>query len=171
VGPELVVLPGKGVGAIRFGTNLAKLQQLMEGQCDIQTETRCGYIRAASEFTLSAGVVSGMKFHRRDRRVPQAPAAGEQYYGSFNGGMRPNIMFGLLRDVVLKEFGSPTKTEPLTGPDGQIQRDFYPGLILEYDRLENQKVVLSGMEVVRSDVPIDSPKPVAAPGGTPQKVR
>ena len=53
---------------------------------------------------------------------------------------------------------APSKTEPLTGPDGQLQRDFYPGVILEYDRLENQKVVLSGIEVVRSDVAIDPPK-------------
>src|SRR6187402_690134 len=58
VGPDLVILPGTGVGAIRFGTNLTKLQQLMEGPCDVLTETRCGYIRAASEFTLDAGVVT-----------------------------------------------------------------------------------------------------------------
>jgi len=161
VGPDLVILPGTGVGAIRFGTNLTKLQQLMEGPCDVLTETRCGYIRAASEFTLDAGVVTGMKFHRRDRRAPGAPASGDQYYGSFNGGMRPGLMFGLLREVVLKEFAVPDKTEPLTGPDGQLQRDFYPGVILEYDRLANQKVVLSGIEVIRAETV--SVKPAAAP--------
>lgn len=153
VGPDLVILPGQGVGAVRFGTKLDKLAQLMGGECDFKTEARCVYIRAAAEFTLTDGAVSGMKFHRRDRQVGDAPEGKEKYYGSFNGGMRPKIMFGLLRDVVIAEYGKPERVEPLSGPDGQVERHFYPGLILEYDRLENQNVVLSGMEVLQQRAP------------------
>ena len=161
VGPTLVILPGTGVDAVRFGTNLKKLQQLMGASCDILTETRCVYVDRAAEFTLKDGVVSGMKFHRRGRVVSEEGGKEPRYYGSFNGGMRPNLMFGLHRHIVEEEYGAPKKKEPLAGPDGQVERHIYDGVILEYDRLENQNIVLAGIEVIPATQE-DAPAPKAA---------
>jgi len=150
VEPILIIEPGKGANAIRFGTNLKNLERHMLGPCDIKTETRCVYIKAAAEFTLTDGVVSGMKFHRRDRKVSEPKAGGELYFGSFNGGMRPDVRLGLFQHVAIKEYGEPLKKEPLAGPDGQVERHVYDGVIFEYDQLENKNIVLSGIEVVPS---------------------
>lgn len=150
IGPQFLIAPGKGVSAIRFGTNLENLQKHMAAPCDILTETRCVYVNQAAEFGLSEGVVSAMKFHRRDRLVAGAKPGAERYYGSFNGGMRPNIMFGLLRDIVVGEVGEPLKKEPLLGQNGEVERHSYDGVIFEYDKIENGNIVLSGIEVVKS---------------------
>ncbi len=147
-GPRLVVVPGKGLSAIRFGTTVETLARHMAAPCDIQTEAKCIYVRQALEFDLKEGVVSGMKAHRRDRQVQGAP--GDQFYGTFFGSALPEIMLGLHQHVVIEEFGEPQKREPLQGPDGQTERHFYDGVIFEYDKIENGNVVLSAIEVVPS---------------------
>ncbi len=157
LGPPLVILPGKGVNAIRFGTNLENLQKHMGGPCDIVSETRCIYVRQASEYHLKDGVVSAMKFYRRGRMVPDVAdaknTATEKHFGLFNGGMRPEIMFGLHRHIVEEEFGKPVEKEKLEGPDGQVELHRYAGVVFEYDQLENENVVLSAIEVIPTGSP------------------
>lgn len=166
VGPELLIIPGKGVSAVRFGTNLENLQRHMGAPCDILSETRCAYVKQAAEFTLTDGIVSGMKFHRRGRLVADPKPGGERYYGSFNGGMQPRIMFGLFRHIMIEERGEPLKIEPLSGNDGQVERHSYDGVIFEYDQVANGNVILSGIEVVQSST-ADQPKTPAPSKTTP----
>ncbi len=156
VGPSKVIVPGKGVNAVRFGTNLENLERHMEAPCDIksgdvETKLRCVYVDQAAEFELEQGLVSKMKFHRRGRKVQQEGSGEQKYFGSFRGGMRPKIMFGLHRHIVVEEFGEPLKKEELKGPDGQVERHFHKGVIFEFDQIENKNIVLSGIEVIRED--------------------
>ncbi len=152
VGPRLVVQPGKGLGAILFGATRETIERQMQAPCDIQTKTRCAYIKQAVDFTLEDGVLVRAKAHLRDRPVPGT--GGKQRFGTFRGGMRPRIMLGLHRHVVLEEYGEPRRKETISLPKsetGTVARHFYDGLILEYDRIENGNIVLAAFEVFPSE--------------------
>lgn len=163
LGPELIVVPGKGMSAIRFGTNFETLARHMEAPCDVRTETRCVYVDQAVDFGMKDGVVASMKIYRRDRRVPDV--SGTRYFGSFHGAVPPSILPGLHRHVVEQEFGKPKSVTPVDPPgaEGLVERHFYDGLVFEYDRLENGNVVLATIEIV--------PDKAAggAPAATPKK--
>lgn len=148
MGPALVVVPGIGLSAIRFGATFETVERHMGAPCDIRTENRCAYVRQAVEFAMTDGVVSGMSVQRRDRQVTDAGAFPEKLYGAFNGLMAPQVMLGLHRHIVIEEFGEPSKKEPLFGPDGQVERHVYQGVVLEYDQIENGNTVLAAMIVV-----------------------
>ena len=61
----------------------------------------------------------------------------------------PRVVFFLHEHIVEEEYGKPERKEPLSGPDGQVRRAFYPGLVLEYDKIENGNTILAAMEVVK----------------------
>jgi hypothetical protein len=153
IGPRLLVVPGRGLGAIRFGATFETVERHMAAPCDLKTETRCLYVRQAVDFTMKDGVVVGMKAEMRDRPVKNGPATGDKAFGSFNGLVPPEIMMGLHRHVVIEEFGEPDKKEPVENPKGHglVDRHFYDGLIFEYDKIENGNVVLAGIEIVPSE--------------------
>ncbi len=161
VGPRLVFLPGEGVSAIRFGATVQTIERHMEAPCDKKTEERCLYVRAAVEFFLEDGVLARIKAHRRDRKVDDPPAEGDQYFGSLRGIVRPKIMLGLHQHVVLEEFGEPKRKETISPPgsDGLVARHYYDGINLEYDKIENGNTVLSGIEIYPSDSPHEPPRP------------
>lgn len=164
LGPELVILAGRGVSATRFGATFETIERHMASPCDVRTETRCLYVDRAIDFTMKDGVVSGIKIQRRDRRVPGLTE--ERYFGSFHGYLPPSIMPGLHRHVVEEEFGAPDRKEPVTdGAEGLIERHFYDGLALEYDKLENGNVVLSSIEIIPSKTAKDRSLGAAAPAG------
>lgn len=160
VGPRLVFLPGKGVSAIRFGATVETIERHMEAPCDKKTEDRCLYVRAAVEFFLTDGKLTRIKGHRRDRAVNDPPENGEKYFGSLRGIVQPNIMLGLHRHVVLEEFGEPKKKEAFSppGPDGLVDRHFYEGIQLEYDKIENGNTVLAAIEIYPSETPYSPPR-------------
>lgn len=153
IGPELIVVPGHGISAIRFGATIPTVERHMEAPCDKKSETRCLYVRHAVEYFFEEGKLVRAKVHRRDRQVTDPPENGEKYFGSFRGAMRPRIMIGLHRHVAVEEFGKPDRIEKIEpkGPDGQVERHFYDGVTIEYDVIENGNVVLSAMEVFPSD--------------------
>ena len=166
VGPRQAIVPGKGITAIRFGATPETIQRHMQAPCDVKTETRCLYVKQAIDFTLEKGVLVRAKAERRDRPVPGVP---DQAFGTFYGGMAPDITMGLHRHIVHEEFGPPDRSEafsPSTGL-GLMHRDFYAGLTLEYDRISNGNEVLSAMEVFPADNPAQ-PRPAASRGAGPQ---
>lgn len=179
LGPRLIVDPGKGIGAIRFGATVETVERHMDASCEIKTEDKCIYVRQAVEFAFEDGVVSGIRAYRRDRRVNGTNEP--QFYGTFRGILFPTIMLGLFRHVVIEEFGEPQKIEPLSGPDGQVERHTYDGVLFEYDKLENGNIVLAAIEVVPSktakpgpqrksgqpDVPDSTTAAPPAPEGAP----
>lgn len=147
VGPELLVAPGRGLSAIRFGTNFEMLERQMGRSCEVRTETRCLFMEQAVDFTMKDGVVSGIKTYRKDRLVP---GLAPRVFGIFKGALPPSIQFGLHRHIVAQEIEQkPERTEEIKhGAEGLVAREFYPGLVIEYDRLSNGNVVASTFEVV-----------------------
>lgn len=176
IGPPLVVVPGVGLSAIRFGATFETVERHMGAPCDIRTETRCAYVRQAVDFSFKDGVVSHMRVERRDRPVKNpAPDASdvEKVFGTFNGLIRPDIRFFLHRHIVIEEFGEPKKKEPLKGADGQVEKHIYDGLILEYDKIENGNVVLAAIDILPDPkapvLPKLTQKPAEGAGSTGAK--
>lgn len=175
-GPQLVVIPGKGFGPIRFGATVETVERHMGAPCDQKTETRCVYFRQAAEFTFKDGVVAGMKAHISDRAIDGRPPAADKAYGSFNGAIPPQIMLGLHRHIVLEEFGEPERKEPAQNPPelGLVDRHIYDGVIFEYDKIKNGNIVLAGIEITPSTTALpNGPKNVAgatAPAGAAKTV-
>jgi hypothetical protein len=161
-----VFVPGKGAGAIRFGATVATIERHMAAPCDQKTEDRCLYVRQAIEFFLEDGKLVRLKAHRRDRRVAGAPADGDRYFGSLSGLLPPKIMMGLHQHVVVEEYGQADKVEAITptGPDGQVARHYYDGVILEYDKIPNGNTVLGAIEIYPSETAKSHGK-VAKPTG------
>lgn len=159
IGPQLIFVPGKGVGPIRFGATVETIERHMMAPCDKKTESRCLYVRAAVEFFLEDGVLTRVKAHRRDRVVTDPPEKGEKYFGTLSGIVQPRIMLGLHRHVVLEELGEPKKKEEVSppGPDGLVDRHFYEGINCEYDKIENGNTVLAAIEIVPSKTPHTPP--------------
>ncbi len=77
--------------------------------------------------------------------------------------MAPEIMLGLHRHIVIEEFGEPSKKEPLSGPDGQVEKHTYPGVVLEYDKIENGNTILAAITVVPDKKAPPYPKAVQTP--------
>lgn len=139
-------MPGKGITAILFGATVPTIERHMQAPCDLVTETRCLYIDQAVDFTLDQGKMVRAKVYLRDRAVPGVP---DRAFGTFHGGMAPSIMLGLHRHVVQQEFGAPLRSETIAPaePVGLVAKDFYEGLTLEYDKLDNGNTVLAAIEV------------------------
>lgn len=162
VGPRLVVQPGKGLSAIYFGATRETIERHMQAPCDVVTETRCGYVDEAVEFTLENGVLSKVEVKPRDRAVPGKPGA---YYGTFRGILPPRVAIGLHQHIVVEEFGKPDREEDLelSSPTGLAARGYYDGLVLEYERIANGNTVLTGMVIT----PSKTAKPVLVPAPPP----
>lgn len=128
------------------------VQRHMEAPCDSQTALRCLYVRQAIEYFFEDGTLVRAKAYRRDRPVSDPPPDGEKYFGSFRGEMRPRIMMGLHRHIVVEEFGEPLRIEKVgsEGSVGLVERHFYDGVTIEYDLIENGNTVVSAMEVFPS---------------------
>lgn len=148
VGPELIVLPGQGLSALRFGATLPTVKRHLGRSCELQTEERCIFIHQAIELGLKDGVVSQIKVHRRGRPVPGDTEG--RTFGTFHGKLDPQILLGLHQHVVEQEYGAPTKKEnfELQGSVGLVARHEYPGLLLEYDRIENGNTVLAAFAII-----------------------
>ncbi len=149
VGPAFAVEAGKGLGPVRFGATVATVERLMELKCDEVTDTRCWMFDAGVEFELSQGAVSGITIHRFDRPVSGHP---DKKWGTFAGGIPPDIRITMVPEAVQEGLGPPTSSESLDGknPNRTVRRDQYPGLELEYDlNPENGRLMLGGIRVRR----------------------
>ncbi len=177
------VLPGQGLGPIRFGSNFESVARHMTRPCDELRETRCLYVDQAVDFTMKDGVVDGIYVVRRDRPAPPAKDGSPRYFGTYFGALLPDISLGVHKHIVLEELRAPDKIEKLSEPldqNGTLERHYYDGLVLEFDRLPNGNIVLGAMRVLPSKtatnpyqrpstsdklgLPPEAPKPKAAPG-------
>lgn len=131
-----------GVGPIRFGATVQTIERLMGAPCEIRTDDACRYIVRAIEFKLKDGVVEEMHIHRRDR---QAMPDGRTY-GIFNGRMQEGVAFFMLPSGVQELIGKPQEVEPVKdpGPWNMVEVHDYPGMRLEFDRIDNGNTVLGG---------------------------
>lgn len=149
-GPSFAVEPGGGLGPIRFGSTVATVERHMQTKCEELTDKFCRFIAAGIELELTDGAVSGIVIHRLNR-----PVAGDstKKWGMFSGGIPPKVMMMMVPEAVIAQLGKPKKTETITeeNPNWTVQRDYYDGLELEYDKNRaNNRLMLGQIRVVKS---------------------
>lgn len=177
VGPVLAVLPGEGVGPIRFGATLKTIERLMEAPCTEKTETDstvlCRYQAHAVDYTLRDGVLTEIHVHGTEREF--TPGKGLDVgntYGVFNGGFVNGARFGMYPKFV--RLGQPLRTETVKpGRFPTVEKHYYDGLVLEYDKLQNGNVVLGGAVLTKSNsaASTKSPPPRNPAAGSPTAQR
>jgi hypothetical protein len=151
-GVSLPILPGEGVGPIRFGATRATIERLMGAPCDEATETRCLYIGRALDFKLEGGALTEIRISRKGREAKRAPDGSILEYGFFNGAILPDLYFGMHPNAIQEQLGAPQKVEAVSpmGPDGFNERHIYDGMTLEYDRWSNGNLVLGAVILTKS---------------------
>lgn len=171
-GPRLAILPGKGVGPIRIGATRATIERQMDRPCDVATETLCRYIGRAVDFHLTGGVVDKVVVHRRDRPAGKNKAGEDSVFGIFNGGFPPDFEVMMKQQVIMDHLGPSLRQEKVTGdnPNHTLERHYYDGMTVEYDRYDNGQIVLGGVIIEKSTgagaaAPAASAAP--APSGKP----
>jgi hypothetical protein len=125
------------------------INRQMGRKCDDLTETVCRYVAQAVEFELKDGVVTKVRVHRVHRPAGGKDEHGEpRRYGVFNGGIPPDVQFGMHIAGVQMTLGEPRKVEQVRDElYGTRELHYYPGMILEYDQLPDAPLVLGGVQV------------------------
>jgi hypothetical protein len=146
------IVPGQGVGPIRFGAKKATIERLMGAPCDDSTETLCRYVARGVDFTLKDDAVTEMRISRKGREAKRDAAGDIVEYGFFNGAIPPDLYFGMLPPAVQQYLGQPQKVEKITpmGPDGFSERHVYDGITLEYDAWSTGSLVLGAAVLTKS---------------------
>ena len=164
MGPAFPILPGQGVGPIRFGATKATIERLMGVPCDDSTETLCRYVGRAVDFKLEGGVVTEIRVSRKGREAKRAPDGSVIEYGFYSGALLPDLYFGMRPEALQEQLGKPQKVETITppGPDGLAERHFYDGVTLEYDRWSNGNLVLGAAILTKSATAAEANEKVMA---------
>lgn len=166
-GPRLAILAGKGVGPIRIGATVETIERHMALPCEVKTETRCRYIGRAVDFYLKDGVVDHLVVHRRDRPAGKDRHGKDRVFGIFNGGIPPDFQVMMKQRVIEEHLGPALRKESVAqpNPNNTIERHYYDGMVVEYDRYDNGQMVLGA---VRIDKPgAAAPSPAASSGQHP----
>jgi hypothetical protein len=151
-GPVLAVLAGQGVGAIRFGATVATVERLMMFPCEVKTENACRYAARGIEFGLVNGVVDTVSIHRAGRPAGNDAQGQPEEYGFFRGAIPPDLRLGMLPKAVKEFLKEPERVEMVTAPNpnNTVERHFYPGLVIEYDKHTNGNLIMGGIKVVKA---------------------
>ncbi|HYP88001.1 MAG TPA: hypothetical protein VEQ59_07600 [Polyangiaceae bacterium] len=152
-GAAMPILPGQGIGPIRFGATKATIERLMGAPCDDSTDTMCRYVGRAVEFTLENGAAKEMRISRKGREAKRAPDGSIIEYGFFSGALLPDLYFGMRPEALQEQLGPPQKVDKISplGADGLAERHTYDGLTLEYDQWSNGNLVLGAVILTKSD--------------------
>jgi hypothetical protein len=163
-GALLPILPGQGLGPIRFGATRQTIERLMGAPCDEASETRCRYVGRAVDFKLDKGVVTEMRVSRKGREAKRSEDGSIIEYGFFNGVLLPDLYFGMQPSALQEVLGPPQKIEKVSpmGPDGFSERHFYDGVMLEYDLWSNGKLVLGAAVLTKSETAIAANEKIMA---------
>lgn len=147
------ILPGEGVGPIRFGATKQTIERLMGAPCDDATETLCRYVGRAVDFKLEGGVLTEIRVSRKGREAKRAPDGSIIEYGFFSGAFLPDLYFGMHPAAMQEGLGKPLKVEKISppGPDGFSERHFYDGVVLEYDLWSSGNLILGAATLTKSD--------------------
>jgi hypothetical protein len=150
VGPRLAIIPGQGIGPVRFGATFATVERLLDVKCSERTETLCRIMSHATDFVFKDGVVEEMRLHGEERPFSDQP---NDTYGIFNGRFLKGATLGMYAKYVQESVGEPKRVEKFeTPPPGRfptVERHHYDDMVLEYDRLKNGNVVLAGVILTR----------------------
>jgi hypothetical protein len=148
VGPKLAIVPGQGLGPIRFGANLETIERLLAERCEEKREeaglVTCRYSAHAIEFVLDAAGVKQFRIHRLGRLFRADP---KLEYGIFNGSFESGVALGMLPGGVTELLGKPKSIRKVEGenPNQTVEVYEYDGVTLEFDQTSPQKVGLGGV--------------------------
>ena len=154
-GPRLAILAGQGVGPIRIGATRKTIERHMQAPCEVSTETLCRYIGRAVDFNLKDGVVESIVVHRVDRPAGKDAKGEPQTFGIFNGAIPPDFQVMMKQQVVMDHLGPPLRKEKVAEPGefNTLERHYYDGMVVEYDRYENGQMVLGGVRIEKPKSP------------------
>jgi len=166
VGPALLIMPGEGVGPIRFGAKLSTVQRLMESDCSELTEKDgvqwCRYQANAIDFGLEQGKLAIIHIHGVEREfVPGKGVGVDNSYGVFRGTFANKAQLGMYPQYASQ--GEPLriqKAEPGRFPT--VEKHYYENMVLEYDKLTNGNVVLGGVVLTKPTKPLKRTAAAAA---------
>jgi hypothetical protein len=152
LGAGMPILPGQGIGPIRFGATKETIERLMGAPCEDATESLCRYVGRAVDFKLEGGAVTEMRISRKGREAKRTPDGSIVEYGFFNGALLPDLYFGMQPSAIQEHLGPPLKIEKISplGVDSFAERHVYDGVTLEYDLWSNGKLVLGAAVLTKS---------------------
>jgi hypothetical protein len=148
VGPNLSIVPNRGVGPIRFGAHLDTIERLMGEPCEDKRQegpqVTCRYAAQAVDFVLDESGLKQIRAHRLGR--PFNPD-GKADYGIFNGHFESGVAFGMLDRGVREMIGAPRAVRSVQGdnPNHTVEEHDYDGFTLQFDRISPESVVLGGV--------------------------
>lgn len=152
VGPNLLIMPGKGIGPIRFGARLDTIERLIGEPCEEKREEAggavvCRYSAQAIELVLRGGVLQEIRAHRMGRPFKPEPKLD---FGIFNGRFESGAAFGMLEVGAQELLGKPKSVQKVDKPAAEnpnltVAVHEYDGFTLEYDQLGPERVVLGGV--------------------------
>ncbi len=167
-GPMLAIEAGKGVGAIRIGATVGTVERLMNKRCEVLTDELCRYVTRGVDFHLLGGTVNSVHVQRAGRPAGRDAHGQTVEFGFFNGGIPPDLRLGMIPSAIQEYLGPPERVEPVPQPNPAtlVARDYYPGLVIEYDRYTNGKIIMGGVLIVKD--PEGRPGYQFVPRGQPQ---
>lgn len=161
VGPTLTILPGEGLGPIRFGANLNTVQRLMEANCTELTEKgdtqTCRYQPNAVDFVLRDNSLVEIHIHGMEREfMPGKGLEVENIYGIFRGAFVNKAQLGMYPQYASQ--GEPLRVEKVEpGRFPTVEKHYHDNMVLEYDKLRNGNVVLGGVVLTKPTKPFVPP--------------
>ena len=152
-GPAYPILPGQGIGPIRFGANRQTIERLMGAPCEDASDTLCRYVGRGVDFKLEGGVTQEIRISRKGREAKRTPDGSIIEYGFFNGAIMPDLYFGMQPGAIQEYLGAPQKIEKIEpmGVDAFSERHVYDGVTFEYDAWSNGKLVLGAAILTKSE--------------------
>ena len=150
-GPMLAVMPGQGVGAIQLGATVGTIERLMDKRCEVLTEELCRYVSRGVDFHLQGGYTEWIHVQRAGRPAGVDYRGEPIEFGFFNGAIPPDLRLGMTPAAIQEYLGPPERVEPVPEPNGAstVAGDYYPGLVVEYDRYTNGRIILGGLRIFK----------------------
>jgi hypothetical protein len=143
-GPRFAIIAGKGIGPIRLGATPATVERLMELPCPDKSDTVYRYVDRGVEFRFTDGKLTRIIAHRGGREAP-----GGKVWGVFNGGIPPDLQFGMIMPAVQQFLGPPKSVK--AGNEGAdketTEQHYYEGMVLEYDALPGGRVIYGAVRI------------------------
>lgn len=112
---------------------------------------------------LENGVTKAVHIYRAGRPAGKDKAGNDAEYGFFNGAIPPDLQLGMVPAAIEEHLGKPLRTErrEQAGPAENVETHYYPGLTINYDRLENGNLVMAEI-MVSKEAPADAGAPAAS---------
>jgi hypothetical protein len=117
----------------------------------VLTDELCRYVTRGVDFHLQGGYTEWIHVQRAGRPAGVDFRGEPVEFGFFNGAIPPDLRLGMVPAAIQQYLGAPERVEPVPEPNGgnMVSRDYYPGLIVEYDRYTNGRIIMGGLVIFK----------------------